>query len=48
MSYLGELRQHARPLTAASLGAGVSLPFFAYTNTVFSPFLIKEFGWSWS
>lgn len=46
MSYLGELRQHWRPLTAASLGAGTSLPMFAYTNTVFSPFLIKEFGWS--
>lgn len=46
MSYFGELRQNFRPLAAASLGAGVSLPFFAYTNTVFSPFLIKEFGWS--
>lgn len=46
MSYFGELRQNARPLTAASLGAGVSLPFFAYTNTVFSPHLIAEFGWS--
>ena len=46
MSYLGELRQHARPLSAASLGGGVSLPFFAYTNTVFSPHLIREFGWS--
>lgn len=46
MSYWGELKVHARPLTAASLGSGVSLPFFAYTNTVFSPFLIKEFGWS--
>lgn len=46
MSYFGELRQNIRPLAAASLGAGVSLPFFAYTNTVFSPHLIKEFGWS--
>ncbi len=46
MSYLGELRQNIRPLAAASLGAGTSLPLFAYTNSVFSPFLIKEFGWS--
>lgn len=46
MSYFGELRQNIRPLVAASLGAGVSLPFYAYTNTVFSPFLVKEFGWS--
>lgn len=46
MSYFGELRQNIRPLAAASLGGGVSLPFFAYTNTVFSPHLIREFGWS--
>lgn len=46
MSYFGELRQNIRPLAAASLGGGVSLPFLAYTNTVFSPHLIQEFGWS--
>lgn len=46
MSYLGELRQNARPLAAASIGAGASLPLFAYTNSVFSPYLIREFGWS--
>ena len=46
MSYLGELRQNIRPLAAASLGVGSSLPLFAYTNSVFAPFLIKEFGWS--
>lgn len=45
-SYLGELRQHARPLAAACLGSGTSIALFAYTNSVFSPFLIKEFGWS--
>lgn len=44
--YLGELRQHARPLAAASIGAGASLPLFAYANSVFSPHLIREFGWS--
>lgn len=46
MSYLGELRDNMRPLAAASIGAGASLPLFAYTNSVFSPHLIKEFGWS--
>ena len=46
MSYLGEFRQNARPLAAASLGAGTSLPFFAYTNSVFAAYLIQEFGWS--
>ena len=46
MSYLGELREHWRPLLAASLGVGTSLPLFAYTNSVFAPFLIADFGWS--
>ena len=46
MSYLGELRQNMRPLLAASIGSGTSLPLFAYTNSVFAPHLIKEFGWS--
>ena len=46
MSYLGELRQNIRPLIGASLGVGTSLPLFAYTNSVFAPFLIEDFGWS--
>lgn len=46
MSYLGELRDNIRPLAAASLGCGTSLPLFAYTSSVFAPHLIKEFGWS--
>ena len=46
MSYLGELRQNIRPLAAASLGVGVSLPLFAYTNSIFAPHLIEAFGWS--
>src|SRR3989441_3065407 len=45
-SYLGEFRRNVRPLVAASLGAGTSLPFFAYTNSIFAPHLIHEFGWS--
>lgn len=46
VTYLGELRRNARPLAAASLGVAVSLPLFGYTNSVFAPFLLKEFGWS--
>lgn len=46
MSYLGELRQNLRPLAAASLATGTSLPLFAYTNSIFAPHLIKDFGWS--
>jgi len=46
MSYLGELRQNIRPLVAASLGSGTSLPLVAYTTTVFAPHLVDEFKWS--
>lgn len=46
MSYLGELRQNIRPLVAASLGVGTSLPLFAFTNSVFAPHIIQAFGWS--
>lgn len=44
--YLTELRANVRPLAAATLGAGTSLPLFTYTNGVFAPHLIKQFGWS--
>jgi sugar phosphate permease len=46
VSYLDEWRRNIRPLLAASLATGTSLPLFAYTNSVFAPHLIKEFGWS--
>ncbi len=46
MSYIDEWRRSIRPLLAASLATGTSLPLFAYTNSVFAPHLIKEFGWS--
>lgn len=46
MSYLGEIGRNWRPLLGASLGIGTSLPLFAYTNSVFAPFLIEEFHWS--
>lgn len=46
VSYWGELRGNLRPLIAASLGSGTSIPLYAYSNSVFAPVLIKEFGWS--
>lgn len=46
MSYLGEMRANWRPLLAASLGSGTSLPLLAYTNSAFAPHLVREFGWS--
>ncbi|MET1753939.1 MFS transporter [Novosphingobium sp. RD2P27] len=46
MTYLGEFRRNLRPLLAASVGSGTSLPLFAYTNSVFAPHLVEEFGWS--
>ncbi|MEW9853716.1 MFS transporter [Novosphingobium rhizovicinum] len=46
MTYLGEFRRNLRPLLAASLGSGTSIPLFAYTNSVFAPHLVEEFGWS--
>jgi MFS family permease len=46
VTYWGELRQNVRPLVAASLGVGTSLPLFAYTNSIFAPHLIAAFGWS--
>jgi MFS family permease len=46
LSYLGELRQNARPLAAASLGVGSSIPFLAYANSIFAPHLLDAFHWS--
>ena len=46
MSYLGELRENWRPLTAASLGVGGGLNLFAYAASVMAPHLVKEFGWT--
>jgi MFS family permease len=45
VSYLGELRINIRPLLAASLGVGTSLPFDAYTNSIFARYLVQEFHW---
>jgi len=46
MSYLGEFRRNIRPLAAASIGSGTSLGLIAYTNSVFAPHVVSQFGWS--
>ncbi len=46
MSYLGELRQNARPLAAAGLGIGSGLMLMSYITTIFGPYLVAEFHWS--
>jgi MFS family permease len=46
MSYLGEFRQNARPLASAAIGSASGLMVAAYTTVIFSPYLIKDFGWS--
>ncbi|MET0269754.1 MAG: MFS transporter [Sphingomonas sp.] len=44
--YWGEVRQHWRPLFAATLGLGVGIGLNAYTAALFAPRLIAEFGWT--
>lgn len=46
VSYLGELRSNIRPLAAASIGSGSGLMVSAYATVVFSPYLLRAFGWS--
>ncbi len=46
MSYLGELRENARLLTAASLGVGAGLSLFGYASSIMAPYLLREFHWS--
>jgi predicted MFS family arabinose efflux permease len=46
MGYWGELRHNWRALLAASLGSGSGLMLMAYASTIFSPYLLKEFGWT--
>ena len=45
-SYLGEFRASARPLAAAAIGSGSGLMVAAYTTSVFSPYLLRDFHWS--
>ncbi len=44
-AYWGELRAHARPLFAATLGVAFGMSINTYTSSLFGAHLIKEFGW---
>jgi MFS family permease len=43
--YWGELRVHAKPLFAATLGIAFGMMVNTYTSSLFGAHLIKEFGW---
>ena len=46
MNYLGEIRAYWRYLAAATIGQGAGYSFTTYTNNVFTPELIRQFGWA--
>ncbi len=43
--YWGELRAHAKPLFAATLGVAFGMSINTYTSSLFGQHLITEFGW---
>src|SRR5438067_6684701 len=46
MGYLGEFRANWRVLSAVSLGLAVGYTLNNYLTNIFSPHLIKAFGWA--
>src|SRR5262245_59160316 len=46
MSYFGEFRIHWRYLAAATIGMGAGYSINNYLNNIFTPHLLREFGWS--
>ncbi len=46
MTYWGELRQHWKPLLAATMGLGFGIGVNAYFAALFGPKLLTEFEWS--
>ena len=46
MRYLGEFRKNLRPLSAAAIGVSFGMMTMAYISSIFSPYLIQDFGWS--
>ncbi|MGE0385434.1 MAG: MFS transporter [Gammaproteobacteria bacterium] len=46
VTYSEELRRHVRPLIAACIGLGFGGALSVYTQGLFGPSLIAEFGWS--
>jgi predicted MFS family arabinose efflux permease len=46
VNYLGELRDHWRPLLAATLGMAFGMSFVSQLTPVFAPTLIEDLDWS--
>jgi predicted MFS family arabinose efflux permease len=46
VSYLAELREHWRPLLAATIGMGFGMSFVSQLTPVFAPTLIKDLNWA--
>lgn len=46
MSYLGELKTNWREAAAAMIGMGFGYSLYMYSNAIFGPPLLREFGWS--
>ena len=46
MTYVGEIGAKWRFLVAASLGQGAGYPLTIYVSNIFTPHLLKEFGWA--
>jgi MFS family permease len=46
LSYLGELKTNWREASAAMIGMGFGYSLYMYSNAIFGPPLLKEFGWS--
>lgn len=46
MSYLAELREHWRPLLAATIGMGFGMSFVSQLTPVFAPTLIEDLNWA--
>jgi MFS family permease len=44
-AYLQELKDHIRPLTAATIGIAFGLSINNYTASLFGAHLVQEFGW---
>lgn len=46
MTYLRELHLHWRSLFAAAIGMGAGLSINLYVTSIFTPYILADFGWS--
>src|SRR3546814_8300684 len=46
MTYLRELRLNWRALFAAAIGMGAGLSINLYVTSIFTPYILADFGWS--